>query len=697
MLETRRCPQCGTELSPDAPEGLCPKCLLRHGMDETIPAAGPSAAAGAKPTIRYFGDYELESEISRGGMGVVYKARQLTLNRLVAVKMILAGQLADDVSVDRFYAEAEAAANLKHPNIVAIHEVGQHEGQHYFSMDLIDGPSLAEWAAGRPTPPLQAAALVKTIAGAVHYAHLRGTLHRDLKPSNVLIDANDAPHITDFGLAKTSNAARNLTQTGDIMGTPAYMSPEQAAGRHDQIGPHSDVYALGAILYELLTGEPPFQADNPLTAMLNVIEADPVAPRTRNAAIPPDLEIICLKCLEKSPPRRYHSAGALAEDLERFIRREPIHARPASTVRKVASWIRRHPEILSAAVALAVAGLVAGVFYLAEENAFLRARQADPALTREPGPRIAALAAWNRAGLMLFIAAFAVGTWTVRATQRWRHAPADPNRWASPLQPAGRRLRVAATGLGLVTTAVSLMILVKSIQAVVWEGGPGAAAILMAAYPPGWVGLWLLALALQDYRLSTFGLLARPALTQARRDAIESQLVQAGRLSAIKLYRETFPGASLPEAKAYVDELDAAWQKRDPQGYAAAREPGGLNWPLMAACAVVQVAALYFRWPPSLMSYATNLGFAQGFVLGVVCAAMPRITLNRKRLAAAAVGIAVVFLAFVLIEEYTGNVRDYSAGSYALGIAFGAALLISAYTRRRRGGAEISYGPRALR
>ena len=416
MPETRRCPKCGAGLSADAPEGLCPQCLLRGGMAKTVPFVQSPSFPGTGPTIHYIGDYELESEIARGGMGVVYKVRQLTLNRPVAVKMILAGQFADDLAVGRFHAEAEAAANLKHPNIVAIHEVGEHGGRHYFSMDYIEGRNLAEWAAGKPVAAMQAATLVKTIAEAIHYAHQRGTLHRDLKPSNVLVDADDEPHVTDFGLAKIFGSERDLTQTGDIMGTPTYMPPEQASGRHDQIGPYSDVYALGAILYELLTGQPLFQSANPMDTLLKVIEVEPVAPRARNPEVPPDLETICLKCLEKSPQRRYPSARDLAEDLDRFIRHEPVHARPASMIRKAASWTRRHPGVMAAALALIVCGLTASVFYLAEENAFLRAQQATPVLTRQPGPRTEAIVMWNRVGLILSFSAI----YTVCLLLVWR-------------------------------------------------------------------------------------------------------------------------------------------------------------------------------------------------------------------------------------------------------------------------------------
>jgi serine/threonine protein kinase len=223
-----------------------------------------AVAARGLPTVRYFGDYELLEEIARGGMGVVYKARQVSLNRIVAVKMILAGALASEEDVKRFRAEAEAAANLQHPNIVAIHEVGEHEGQHYFSMDYIDGRSLAGLVREHPLPARQAAEYVQTIAEAVQYAHEQGTLHRDLKPSNIIVDEQDRPHVTDFGLARRIEGDTRLTGTGKVLGTPSYMPPEQAASKRGALGPPADVYALGAILYDLLTGRPPFRAETPL-------------------------------------------------------------------------------------------------------------------------------------------------------------------------------------------------------------------------------------------------------------------------------------------------------------------------------------------------------------------------------------------------------------------------------------------------
>ncbi len=340
------CEQCGAELVVPRPRDA-----------ETL--VGPSGAGtGARaPSVeeRSFGDYELLEEIARGGMGIVYKARQTSLGRVVALKMILAGQLASEAEVARFRTEAEAAAGLQHPNIVAIHEVGQHHGQHYFSMDYVAGPSLGDLARLGPLAPRRAAAYVRTIAEAIHYAHGQGTLHRDLKPSNILLDARDRPRVTDFGLAKLADAGRSLTVTGAVVGTPSYMSPEQAAGgRRGEVGPASDVYSLGTILYELLVGRPPFDAETTLRIVLQVLEAEPLSPRRLNPSVPRDLETICLKCMAKSPARRYGSAQKLADDLGRYLDGEPIRARPPGLAGRVARWARRRPALAVTMAALAL-------------------------------------------------------------------------------------------------------------------------------------------------------------------------------------------------------------------------------------------------------------------------------------------------------------------------------------------------------
>jgi tRNA A-37 threonylcarbamoyl transferase component Bud32 len=308
------------------------------------PTLGPN---GAVPSlvgsrIRYLGDYELLEELGRGGMGVVYKARQESLNRTVALKMILAGQLASPADVHRFHAEAEAAAGLSHPNIVPIYEIGEYQGQHYFSMELIDGTNLAHRAADLRKNLKSAVRLVAKVARAVHHAHQHGILHRDLKPGNILVDAAGEPHVADFGLAKRVDGAGPQTRTGAIVGTAGYMAPEQARAEK-MLTVAADVYGLGAILYELLTGRPPFRAATEVETIVQVLDRDPPRPRTLNPQIDRDLEAICLKCLEKNPQDRYATAEALAQDLERWLAGQTIRARRAGLGKRLLKWAKRNP------------------------------------------------------------------------------------------------------------------------------------------------------------------------------------------------------------------------------------------------------------------------------------------------------------------------------------------------------------------
>ena len=316
--------------------------------------------------VRYFGDYELLQEIARGGMGVVYEAKQISLNRTVALKMILSGQLASEAEVRRFHQEAEAAANLDHANIVPIYEVGVYKGRHYFTMKLIEGGPLSEHLGRLKGDHRASAGLMTKVARGVHFAHQRGILHRDLKPANILLDPEDQPHVTDFGLAKLVDGQQGLTITkpGGVLGTPAYMPPEQASGEKD-LTTAADVYSLGAILYALLTGEPPFRAATPLDTMRQVMDKTPRPLRSVNAAVPRDLETICLKCLEKDPQRRYDSAGALADELERWLNHEPITARPVSVGGKMVRWCRRNPALAAVlAVAASVVITLSSVYYV---------------------------------------------------------------------------------------------------------------------------------------------------------------------------------------------------------------------------------------------------------------------------------------------------------------------------------------------
>lgn len=357
---------------------------------------------------RDFGDYELLAEIARGGMGVVYKARQKRLNRTVAVKMILAGQLADEDDVRRFLTEAEAAAGLDHPGIVPVYESGEIEGQQFFSMGYVEGQSLAALLAEGPLPPPHAAELLANVADAVHYAHERGVIHRDLKPGNILLDLGGHPRVTDFGLAKRVTGDSGLTRSGQTLGTPSYMPPEQASGKLDAIGRAADVYSLGAVLYATLTGRPPFQAATPLDTILQLLDQEPVTPRQLNTGVPRDLETIALKCLEKEPHKRYPTARELSDELQRFLRGEPIEARPVGQLERGWRWCRRNPTTTSLGAAVCIALLAGTAFSTyfaikanqrageAETSAEL-ARQAQQSEAKQLRRTVAALAAETRA------------------------------------------------------------------------------------------------------------------------------------------------------------------------------------------------------------------------------------------------------------------------------------------------------------
>jgi serine/threonine protein kinase len=324
----------------------------------------PTAADG--PAFDHVGDYDLLEEIARGGMGVVYKARQRGANRLVALKMILSGKMASADERERFLREAELAANLDHPHIVPIFEVAESQGCPFFSMKLVEGESLshqikAKKRAGDGHDPQAAAHLMATIARAVQYAHERGFLHCDLKPSNILIDREGRPYVTDFGLAKRASEDSAVSMSGAIMGTPSYMAPEQASGSRKGLRPTTDVYGLGAIFYELLTARPPLSADSVPETVVAVLERDPIPPRDLRPEVPDELQTICLKCLEKSPQDRYDSAGALADEIDRYLRGEVIDA--TTLIPRLRRWNRREPELVSRLGGLLLVALIAQFNY----------------------------------------------------------------------------------------------------------------------------------------------------------------------------------------------------------------------------------------------------------------------------------------------------------------------------------------------
>jgi hypothetical protein len=381
------------QATPDEVCGTCPELLpvvrerwrqirrLRTELDALLPIwpeGGVPTTPPVEPSLPQVPGYEVESILGRGGMGVVYRARHLRLGRVVALKMALAGSYAGPRERERFRLEAEAVAALRHPNLVQVYDAGDWTGRPYFTMELVEGGSLAQRLAGKPQPGRQAAALLATLAEAMHVAHQGGIVHRDLKPANILLTLPTTesltargqaswgtPKIADFGLARRMEGGARLTQSGVQMGTPSYMAPEQARGQLN-IGPAVDVYALGAILYELLTGRPPFQGATAAATMNQVLTYDPVPPSRLNFKVPRDLETICLKCLQKAPSQRYASAAVLAEDLRRFEEGRPIRARPIGRFEKTARWMRRNPTVacLSAVAALTlVAGTVVSVLF----------------------------------------------------------------------------------------------------------------------------------------------------------------------------------------------------------------------------------------------------------------------------------------------------------------------------------------------
>jgi TolB-like protein/tRNA A-37 threonylcarbamoyl transferase component Bud32/Tfp pilus assembly protein PilF len=385
----RICRNCGAKIFSDAPQGLCTGCVLEAALgtasaESVAGGADPDSAnkpfpldengaskdkksAGAAELLGELGDYELLEEIGRGGQGVVFRARQKSLNRIVALKVIRLGQWASKAHLKRFRLEAEAAARLEHPGIVPIHEVGERDGSCYFSMKFIEGGQLDEVVRRQPIPIRRAVELIAKVARTVHYAHEHGILHRDIKPGNILLDAKSEPHLTDFGLARLVESESSVTHTLDVLGTPSYMAPEQALGNNAAVSSVTDVYGIGAVLYQLLTGHPPFAGGTTYETIKLLEDTEPRHPRLLNSKVDRDLSTICLKCLEKDPKRRYSSALSLAEDLERWLKHEPIQARHTGVFTRGRKWMRRNPtSALLAASLIALAGAAGWIVWKSE-------------------------------------------------------------------------------------------------------------------------------------------------------------------------------------------------------------------------------------------------------------------------------------------------------------------------------------------
>src|SRR5947208_28084 len=386
----RICRNCGAKVFSDAPEGLCTGCVLEAaiggavaGGDDpgrpasSMPATTPDDVAPAsQKTARAaellgeLGDYELLEEVGRGGQGVVFRARQKSLNRTVALKVISLGQWASKAHLKRFRLEAEAAARLEHPGIVPIHEVDERDGQCYFSMKFVEGGQVDEVVKRTPISIRQAAELIVKVGLTVHYAHEHGIIHRDIKPGNILLDEKGEPHLTDFGLARLVESESSVTQTLDVLGTPSYMAPEQAVGNNAAVSSATDVYGLGGVLYQLLTGQPPFAGGATYGTIKLLLDTEPKQPRLLNPKIDRDLSTICLKCLEKDPKRRYTSALALAEDVERWLKHEPIQARHTGVFARGKKWVRRNPT--SSLLAACLIALVAAAGWIISKSELVR-------------------------------------------------------------------------------------------------------------------------------------------------------------------------------------------------------------------------------------------------------------------------------------------------------------------------------------
>jgi TolB-like protein/Flp pilus assembly protein TadD/tRNA A-37 threonylcarbamoyl transferase component Bud32 len=365
------CRKCGAAIPPNSPQQSCGACLLETALGPVEPEREVNAdLARPPPMLMDFGDYELLEQIGRGGQGVVFRARQKSLNRIVALKVIGLGQWATEANLKRFRLEAEAAARLEHPGIVPIHEVGERDGSCYFSMKFVEGGQLDEVVRREPISIRQAVELIAKVARTVHYAHEHGILHRDIKPRNVLLDAKGEPHLTDFGLARLVETESTVTRTLEVLGTPSYMAPEQALGNNEAISSVTDVYGLGAVLYQLLTGQPPFAGGTTYETIKLLLDTEPRPPRLLNPKIDRDLSTICLKCLEKNPKRRYSAALALAEDLERWVKHEPIQARRTGVFARGKKWMRRNPT--GAVLAGSLIALAATVAWIVWKSEFIR-------------------------------------------------------------------------------------------------------------------------------------------------------------------------------------------------------------------------------------------------------------------------------------------------------------------------------------
>jgi serine/threonine protein kinase len=658
------CPKCQNEMPADAPEGLCPACLLGEALD-TEPTA-----------IRYVGDYKLTEEIARGGMGVVWKATQTSLNRTVAVKMIRAGLWASADDVVRFRTEAEAAANLQHPNIVSIHEVGEYDGQQYFSMDYIDGQDLGSRLKNGAMPVSEAVDLLVTLTDAVHFAHQRGTLHRDLKPQNILIDRDGRPHVTDFGLAKYIGETDGLTKSGDVLGSPSYMAPEQAEGRLDRIGPQSDVYALGAVLYTMLTGRAPFVSQTLPQTLLKVVQELPTSPRSLQPGLPADLENICMKCLEKAPERRYASARELGDDLRRFQDHEPVLASPPSRWRQAEHWVRSHPGTIAALAALLISGCLFVIYGLWSQTRYLTWLQEHPNWVAELGARTKAAQSIAQGAVFFF--PWIIWTWVLfiqakRGQKGWRSLFDAKSQLAPMNHAVSRRMRLATLLAGGAGLAWAVAVIVKLTDAFVWEGYLPAKEVIMSLYPLVYFSIVLLLALLREHLWSSRGC---PAIDLEDQSTVQAQIRAGNIVAAIRCVREVLPDIDLFQAKLMVERIRVEMLDSDPDLVATLSGSKALNHrhlaAAFAAAAVVAISCLLQGGP--LLGWLLEMGL--GLTWGIVFFwSLLRFHKPKQRMLISSASVFFYIIGIVVLGECLPNYEVSHAGAF-LGGVLGAFMVI---------------------
>jgi predicted Ser/Thr protein kinase len=637
------------------------------------------------PGGRVFGDYELLEEISRGSMGVVWKARQRSLNRIVALKAISAGVLATSEDVARFRSEAETVARIKHPNVISIYEIGEHDGAHFFSMDYIEGRSLETLVQDHPQSPREAASLVRTVAEAVHFMHQHGVMHRDIKPLNIMIDAWGRPMLLDFGLAKALTDDRRLTQSGVVMGSPCYMAPEQAERGEACVGPHTEVHALGITLYQLLTGTVPYSGETAEETLMNVVRCTPKRPSEHVPSIPRDLETIVLKCLEKSPSRRYATARALAEDLERFLAGVPVLAQRAKVGRRVLTWLEQHPWTIAWA-GLGMCSLLFGAaFGLWQQTRCLAARLRLPGTDGTPPfgdwLRLTGFEFFTIMSAMLLCAVLircsAYGLRVMDAVMRPELMTSQARR---PVPP--RVLKVSVF-IALLGGAQALRSFMGFIERGVWEQTWRWEQLTLETYALAMWSVGVLGMVWRFYRAQHLGMPMPHEVSELPPDchaAVHAALFRGDQSHAVRLCREA-TNMNLATATRCVNGLlrQLRQEQRDkfrPQPRLLVSVSVYLG-SMIALCGLVPIIALILA--PTAWQHAT-LAALLGILLGITLMDMENWL--RKPLHHAALFVTcVVLLARAVIIKMEQNLPDENYLWLAGGILAGAAI-VTAVSRR---------------